>query len=95
MTYQESGLEFNFDNNWVLKKYDSHPFYKSLSGANLKAVDFIGIWKNEILVLIEVKNYKIRYSALKKSPIQFFLSGLVGKHIQRKTDIFLYRHRIK
>ena len=74
MTDQESGLEFNFDKSWVLKKYDEHPFYKSLSGASQKAVDFIGIWNNEILVLIEIKNYKIRYSDLKASPIENILN---------------------
>lgn len=74
MTFNESGLDFEFDDSWVVKKYDDHRFYKRLSGVGLKAVDFIGIWKEEILVLIEVKNYKIRYQDLKQLPIQNILN---------------------
>ena len=74
MTFNESGLEFEFDDSWVVKKYDDHRFYKRLSGAGLKAVDFIGIWKGEILALIEVKNYKIRFQDLKQLPIQNILN---------------------
>lgn len=58
--FRESGLVFQFDNHWVIEKYDTHRFYKTLSGAGLKGVDFLGFYE-EKLILIEVKNYRIRY----------------------------------
>lgn len=61
MTFHESGLDFTFfPQRWIVKKYDSHRFYTGLSGAGLKAVDFIGLLNRETLVLLEVKNYRDR-----------------------------------
>ncbi|MBR9920060.1 MAG: hypothetical protein GYB31_04415 [Bacteroidetes bacterium] len=54
--FEESGLRFEFSDQWVVRKYDSHNYYRGLSSVGMKAVDFIGIFQ-EKAVLIEVKNY--------------------------------------
>ena len=71
--FTESGIEFLFNEEWVVKKYDGHPYYKKISGLNMKGVDFIGIYKGESLVFMEVKNYRIRY---------------LGKTLQGLYDVF-------
>ncbi len=58
--FRESGLSFQFDAFWVVKKYDAHRYYSYLSGAGLKAIDFAGV-REEKVYLFEVKNYSIRY----------------------------------
>lgn len=63
MTFKESGLTFNFGPGWVVKKYDEHAYFRSLSGMGLKGVDFIAIRQERELVFIEVKNYRTRYNA--------------------------------
>ncbi len=55
---EESGLQFRFPANWGVRKYDDHRFYKGLSGAGLKAVDFIVLPPDGTIWLIEVKNYQ-------------------------------------
>jgi hypothetical protein len=63
MAYQkfiESDLLFSFNQDWVIKKYDDHVYFKILAGQGLKGVDFIGIYKKKFLYLIEVKNYRQR-----------------------------------
>lgn len=60
----ESDLQFQFDATWLIKKYDNNRYYKIISGKGLSAVDFVGLWKEEV-VFIEVKNYRNR-------PIQEF-----------------------
>ncbi len=59
-SFKESDIEFTFGADWAVKKYDDHAYFKMLSGHGLKGVDFIGIYKNESLYLIEVKNYHKR-----------------------------------
>ena len=58
----ESNMRFLFDNEkWsLLIKYDEQTDYKKILNAvhATKAVDFIGILNNEILSLIEVKNFR-------------------------------------
>jgi len=59
MTFQESDLQFYFDNaHWRVMKYDAHRYYKILSGAGLKGVDFIGIHNKKQLVFFEVKHFR-------------------------------------
>ncbi|MBK7873482.1 MAG: hypothetical protein IPJ74_23865 [Saprospiraceae bacterium] len=62
MIFEESRLCFDFDDeNWShLLKYDESKDYENLSEAidDTKAVDFTGVLKNEILSLIEVKNFR-------------------------------------
>lgn len=59
-TFVESGLSFEFPEDWKVLKYDSHRFYGYLSGSGLKGVDFIAL-NGEQLFLIEIKNYVERY----------------------------------
>lgn len=61
-TFEESGLGFSFKESWLVRQYDRHTYFRGLSGAGLKGVDFIAIWQERQLFLIEVKNY--RYDAL-------------------------------
>jgi len=56
----ESDISFSFDSDWTVKKYDEHAYFRILSGHGLKGVDFIGIYKQQSLYLIEVKNYHQR-----------------------------------
>lgn len=61
MIIEESNLRFEFaEDNWWVVKFDEHINYTkvndSLSGT--KAVDFLGIYNNESLVLFEVKNFR-------------------------------------
>lgn len=55
--YIESNLEFVFDDRWQVLKYDDHPYYRILSGRSFSGIDFAGIFENEQLYLIEVKNF--------------------------------------
>ncbi len=70
MQFQESELSFYFGPNWLARKYDSHRFYSRLSGAGLKAVDFITISSEGQLVLWEIKNFSRRKPELSHDPIQ-------------------------
>ncbi len=75
MIFHESDLTFKFDDNWQVYKFDDHRFYKYLSGQDLKAVDFIAIFKNEFLLLMEVKNYNKR----KQSPVAPNIKNILGE----------------
>lgn len=58
---QESSINFDFQApQWNVVKYDEHLAHKKVSKAlhPTKAVDFLGVYKNERLFLIEVKNYR-------------------------------------
>jgi len=57
MTFEESGLRFHFPEDWLVRKFDSHTFYRGLSGFGFKAVDFIALPPDGPLLLIEIKNY--------------------------------------
>ncbi len=68
MIIREGGLQFKFGKGWTVKKYDRHRYYRGLSGAGLKGVDFICLHNREELVLVEVKNYTTRHNReMKKS----------------------------
>ena len=61
-TFQESGLLFTFNKDWVVKKYDSHRYYKGLSGRGLKGIDFVALnLKENLVAFFEVKNYRTRF----------------------------------
>lgn len=62
MHFLESDINFFFESGWVVHRYDTHRYFKGLSGKGLKGVDFIGILHQESLVFFEVKNYNIRPS---------------------------------
>ena len=59
MTFHESGLTFNFPEDWKVIKWDEHRFYGYVSGRGFKGVDFMAL-RNDGLHLIEVKNYRDR-----------------------------------
>lgn len=88
MTFTESGLHFTFDDSWIIQQYDAHRFYKGLSGAGLKAVDFLGIWEQNKVVLFEVKNYRWRNDKQREMPIQVILDnpGALADTISRKVE---------
>lgn len=69
-SFTESGLKFTFNKDWVVKKYDSHRYYKGLSGMGLKGIDFIALNLRENLVaFFEVKNYRTRFHQNTGEPI--------------------------
>ncbi|MBK8041810.1 MAG: hypothetical protein KBG02_02515 [Haliscomenobacter sp.] len=57
VVFQESGVSFVFNQNWLVRSYDTHTYFQGLSGAGLKGVDFLGVHNRDHLVLMEVKNY--------------------------------------
>ncbi|NBC06396.1 MAG: hypothetical protein GVY26_04300 [Bacteroidetes bacterium] len=67
MIYQESGLEFRFDDSWHVKAYDKHRFYQGLSGMGLSGMDFIGLHAGQ-LYFFEVKNYRRRQDWQTENP---------------------------
>ena len=71
--YSESGLIFNFPDDWKVFPFDQHRFYRYVSGYGLKGVDFIGITPEKKLVLIEVKNYFDRFPKDGVDPLQRIL----------------------
>lgn len=70
MIFQESDLLFHFQKGWVIKQYDTNPYFRRLKGAGLKGIDFLGIFEKREVVFFEVKNYKIRYK--EKPPTQIY-----------------------
>ena len=54
--FEESEHNFTFSKDWKILKYDSHPFYKIVSGRSFSGVDFAGFYKDK-LYLIEIKNF--------------------------------------
>lgn len=84
--FTESDLIFNFPKKWQITKYDAHPFYQRLSGAGMKGVDFMGIYEEKDLVLIEVKNYRIRYD--EKPPTEIY-------HILDNPEVLVEKIRLK
>lgn len=55
----ESDLIFRFNEEWQIRKYDATSYYLAISGTGMSAVDFVGLWRGEV-VFIEVKNYRDR-----------------------------------
>lgn len=57
--FQESGINFCFQPNWTVFKYDEHLAHKKVEKflKPTKAVDFLGI-HNDKLYFVEVKNYR-------------------------------------
>ena len=58
-SFKESGIEFCFQPNWIVFKYDEHLAHKKVEKVldKTKAVDFLGI-HNDKLYFVEVKNYR-------------------------------------
>ena len=61
LKFTESDLCFFFDAAyWQVRKYDAHTYFRGFSGLGLKGVDFVAIYADRLLVLLEVKNYTWR-----------------------------------
>ncbi len=89
--FTESGLAFSFSDRWKVLKYDEHRFYRYLSGSGFKGVDFIGILDEKQLALIEVKNYKDRYSLDESDPTEELIAdsgAYAEKYAQKFQDTF-------
>jgi hypothetical protein len=72
--FEESGLQFGFDNRWTVRKYDAHRFFQGFSGAGLKGVDFIAL-SGDTLLLLEVKNYRRRRAWQTENPFDRILEA--------------------
>jgi len=86
-SFTESGLDFRFNDDWVVKKYDSHRYYKGLSGVGLKGIDFIALnIKENLAVFFEVKNYRTRYRVENGEPIYPTLKApdILGQALSEK-----------
>jgi len=94
--FRESGLLFQFDNSWVVKKYDEHRYFRLLSGQGLKGVDFLGIFESKELMLIEVKNYRIRYKEKPPTAIYHILENpeILAEKIRCKAEDTLQAIRV-
>lgn len=81
--FRESDLTFIFPDDWIVRKFDETPAYRSLAGHGLKGVDFICLTPDRELWLIEVKNYRRRahtdkWTGPKRSAVQ------LANHVYRK-----------
>ena len=91
--FEESSLAFSFDNQWVIYKFDDHRFYKQLAGQNVSGIDFIGIYQQKTLVLMEVKNYIDRYFKDSKDPsVDFFANQEI--HLKKITKKYVDALRV-
>ncbi len=88
MQFQESDFLFNFNKDWQIYRFDQHRFYRHLSAVGLKGVDFIGIYKNEFLMLMEIKNYNRR----KASPVAPDIRDIIG---MRPQLIDIFNHKLE
>ncbi len=57
---EEGNLVFEFGDKWQVFKLDEHRYYRERIAKidETKAVDFVGIFNNEILYFIEVKDFR-------------------------------------
>ena len=56
----EGKLEFTFDDDWQVLKWDDHPAYRNGIGKldETKAVDVLGLYRKNELFLIEIKDFR-------------------------------------
>lgn len=60
--FDESGLTLAFGDEWIVRRYDAHPFYALLSGRGYRGVDFVLLHRRRPrAVWVEVKNYRRRF----------------------------------
>ena len=102
MTFEESDLQFHFlPAYWRVKKYDTHRYFKILSGAGLKGVDFLGILQEKEVIFFEVKNYRTHHPTKPPSYLIFedteaFINRITNKlkdTLQAINIIHLYLER--
>jgi len=61
MEFNESGLQFKFEEAyWQIIKFDTDVNYKKIANdlSTTKAIDFLGIYRNEFLVMFEIKSFR-------------------------------------
>ncbi|MCB9282578.1 MAG: hypothetical protein H6563_00775 [Lewinellaceae bacterium] len=90
MTFTESTLSFTFlAEQGELIAYDRHRYYNAVKGSGLRGVDFLGIWKENTLVLLEVKNFRLREAAQSGPAILALLEQpdlVFTAMVEKKTD---------
>ena len=88
MVFHESGLQFTFSSNWVVRKYDEHAYFRGLSGKSMKGVDFIAIRNRKELIFIEVKNYSTRYNSQLGHAFEVEAKPIpeLGKELKKKAE---------
>ena len=90
MTFTESSLQLSFDPEaWEVIAYDRHRYYNTLKGAGLRGVDFLGIWREDTLVLLEVKNFRVRPAEQSEEAIRLLLEKpdlLVEAMAEKRQD---------
>lgn len=59
--FHESDLRISFSDGWTVLKFDTHRYFKAISGHGYKGVDFIGYHPTHGVLLLEIKNYTLRY----------------------------------
>ena len=95
MTFRESGLQFEFAaTDWWVLKYDAHRYFQIFSGAGLKGVDFMGIYQETQLVLVEVKNYRYRDQFPKTSYLLETDPTALAERVVRKIEDSLRAIRV-
>jgi hypothetical protein len=90
MDCTEGNLEFQFDQNWDVIKYDGHNFYQQRAKKlrEMKAADFVAVNKNQCkLYIIEVKDFRIEHpesltnlADTVAQKVRDTVAGLVGAH---------------
>jgi hypothetical protein len=87
MIFYESDLKFNFSNkHWRIKKYDTHRYYKILSSAGLKGVDFLGLFQTDTIIFFEVKNYRNPTATKPPTYLLFDDTDAFIDHISHKLE---------
>ncbi|HKK76477.1 MAG TPA: hypothetical protein VJ953_15460, partial [Saprospiraceae bacterium] len=89
LAFAEGQLTFHFDPAyWQGRKYDDHAYFQGFSGVGLKGVDFIGIYQEDILVLLEVKNYTWRDTPFREKDVRQSLRGpeQIAAAVQQKME---------
>lgn len=98
-SYEESGYQIIFDEDWQVIQLDESWFYKTVSGKGYKSMDFLAYHKDWGIALIELKNYT-RYKAkptkneiedivLLKAEDSLHLIEIISKFYSRKKTFRL------
>jgi hypothetical protein len=91
-SFRESDINFRFDENWLVYRFDKHRYYRGFSGAGLKGVDFLAIHQDTQLVLMEIKNYNPRGPWKRGTTLEDILANpeVLSVHFSEKiTDTLL------
>jgi hypothetical protein len=90
LSFAEGRLTFHFDAlHWQVRKYDDHSYFQGFSGVGLKGVDFVAILEDDLLVLLEVKNYTWKGTSFREKDVRLTLQQpelIEGTVIQKMED---------